>query len=178
MTTKGKKNDIHPQYFRMPVALAPDTGNPIEVNKPTPVVSNIGTNRSLVMELLKVMAAISPPPIQDADENSIQFSLNDRANAGVLEWDDPGCIVHDAHHVQVLDSAATDGTVAVDLGFRTRFYDLTDGAGNGPIFAGPALYLVAQNDASLATDTPVWMAILFRMVEVSAQEYAQALAFP
>lgn len=171
------KKDMHPQFLRLPLAVIPAAGaTVVEVFVLTPIIPSLGSGKSRIIELLKVFVQAVSPPLQAVDENSFAYSITDRQSAIILNYEDAGCIVADSKHVQVLGARTAEPVAAAGTP-STIVYDLTDGAGNGPLFGGPSIHMQGQSDATLATTTQLRAAILFRLVDVSASEFSQALAF-
>lgn len=173
-----KQFDVNPQFFRMPYLIESAPHSYTEVNKTTPVVSNIGANKSMVMEILKIFMHIVPAALEDAEETSSRVHIADRTNNNVIDFSKAGCILYAKEQCMVLDTATTDGTVAVAFPSPTKVYDYTDGNGNGVIFGGPTLFMGIAGGGTNAGTGVVTAAILFRMKKVSAGEYAQSLQFP
>ena len=155
MVTKKSVFDIHPQYLRIGVTeSAANTFTQKEENTP---IAQVGKGNTLVMELLKVFIQHSPGDLLDGDR--IKFALYDRSKIATPSMEAAGVLL-------VVDIKSVGTSSNIDT---FRMIDVTDGAGNGPIYARNKIYLSVEGVGQTAALNASG-GILYRLVEIGPSE--------
>lgn len=176
--SNGRQLDIYPQWLTLntaPDAGAGAYGQGAETR--TPVVSSEVSSNPLVMEILEF-------EFQAADDASIQVGARSedtlyvlrggvRSNSGTARpntGDGASLQYHDQEKVIAAMEATETGAAGLIVSNMSR-YPQNDGAGHGILFAGKSLFLWTQS-TNIGHGAVVFRGrILYRLVQVSIQEY-------
>lgn len=154
-----KMFDVNPQYFRM--LTSESAANTFtEKEHVTPVVQ-IGNGKVLVMELLKWI--IEFPLGEMLDGDIAQVSLYDRSKAAMPGLSAAGVIGEIVQKSILTTSGANIWSSHVEI-------DLTDGNGNGYLYAKGKIYQAVLG-TSQAGALAVHSVLLYRLKEVAAEEF-------
>ncbi len=166
---KGRKIiDINPQYLVLNPAVQTVVNTIKEVETMTPVVMSTYEGRALVMEILKTEIYLDNPDLVNVQQTSVTVHIAKKGAIGSLSAQ-KDTVAEAQQGAMVIDTAATDGTLAVAFGRNPIVQDHTDGNGNGMIYANKSVWL--QCMSSQCTNLKLATArILYRLIEVGAEE--------
>lgn len=169
--------DEKPQFLNLNTAQETVLNTYREVPTSTPVVTVSGSNKAIVMEVLKIFYNHSTPEIINVLRTSIAMTVATRSFSTLQQISSPGVLARIDSEIEVFDSAATDATVVVQYykGSAEHVVDLTDGAGNGILVASKNLYLGVKGNQRTVLAQALGK-ILYRLVEVSAAELVGIIA--
>lgn len=171
--TSVKGFDQQPQFMKMrQVQSAAATFTQLEAE--TPVIPTISGNKAIVMEILKVYywrTAITYPATSPLSDVQIQMQCGRESLAAIANSDS------DDHVVPFYEEQFTNVEVGTTANNHTmnqhtnpKIIDVTDGQGNGIIYAGRKLYFgVDSGNLSAALTGSCW--ILFRLIKVDIKEF-------
>jgi hypothetical protein len=168
MVKKNIYKDMKPQYFRMIVAqTAANTYK--EAEFPTPIVQNLGNERSLVMEILKVIIDMNSSELVNAQIVTISMHIADRSQTTVRSVSEPGVLIDSVKEVACIDTAITEGTIGVAQPPQLQVVDLTDGAGNGILYGKSTMFIAIEGSNNINIKRAK-AALIYRLIEVPASE--------
>jgi len=160
--------DVKPQFFRGYV-IQSAANTYTEKAWTTPVIPSLGKGKALVMELLKIFLNMDPAEIIDAAASQVHCHIADRSDTTIRGWDQSHILASYKEVIRTVDTAATDGTIVARSTAGNIVFDLTDNNGNGVLFAKKEVYIAINSGVQVSTKTATF-AILYRLVEVSAEE--------
>lgn len=158
--------DVNPQFISASVAEL--TINTFTQNTvPTPVLAQTGMGKSLVMEILKVFFAFTNPLIIAANYTRFQVAVCRKSLTSMPEFENADVLAWARKEVYSLAAAPTGSTSQID----PICLDLTDGAGNGILFAGKNIFaqIKGTNNAAGALGAAT-IKILYRLKQVDPSE--------
>jgi hypothetical protein len=165
--------DVNPQFLN--IAVTEGTVNVFtEESVATPVIRDLGNGKAMVMEILKLYFEMDAPELINIVNTTVRCQLTIQSQTGIQILSHPDVIMKYHRGITCVDTAATDGTVALYLGDEVKEFDLTDGNGNGLIYANKNIFLGIQG-ANNTTVKHARVKILFRLKKVNAQEMIGAL---
>lgn len=151
--------DLNPQFLRL-VVTESAANTFTEADFPTPVMQ-IGNGKLLVMEMLRILADV---PIGDlVNGDAVYAAIYDRARTSIPGIADHGVLFRMSSYATITTSGGTNDRSLVQV-------DLTDGAGNGLLYARDTIR-IAIAGGSQGSALQFQAAILYRMKEISAEEY-------
>lgn len=162
----GYEKDKYPNFFKMDVvesALNTYTEKHYSTNIPD----------GYVMNVIKVWAVSANPSVVDEDATAVKWQIATSPQTDVERLSAAGIWWRDVKDVEVFDSGATDGTVAITKAqSNVNCYDFSDGQGHGRLLAAADLYLGVVSDANTAVKwADVWLE--YTLVKVPAAELLQ-----
>jgi hypothetical protein len=134
----------------------------------TPVSIQMPNGSALVMELLRVFIQPSSMELIAATTTYISYALCRKAFTTMPVAHDPDVIVSDLAFTSTV-GARTAESIGVITGTTSRMYDLTDGNGNGVLYAGATLH-ACMKGTSMVSAKAMSVKILYRMKLVNANE--------
>lgn len=161
--------DVNPQFLNLAVSeSAANTFTQAELQ--TPVIPQWTDGKAMVMEILKIFVELGNPDIVNVTITGATAQITKVSRTAIITLNDPDCIIKREKYTHVFDTGATDATVFRQYEDQLDCYDLTDGAGNGYLFAKQKIYIAIQCSNCTAVKT-VRAKILYRLKAVSTQEY-------
>lgn len=163
---KNQLKDKHPQYFNMKVTQAVANTH-TEASYSTPC-ANYG-EEPVVMELLKVFFFDGISEFRNVLEPYVDVFVQKKTLAAAPSPDSPDVITGTRRRAVIIDTAATDATVGAIQTPEPLVIDLTDGAGNGILFANKTMIL-SISGANNSGVKSAQCKILYRLKRVAATE--------
>ena len=167
--------DVKPQWLRLGIPTL-SAGNYAESETRTPVVAG----GKLVMEILKIQYDLPTPDMSSAGASS----ADELAQHDVHLSSKSETVIQNFIENTVIDKARTkvmsqfaEATETGGAGFVVEeivVHDLTDGRGNGVLYAAQAIFLGSLT-SGITTVSPR-VRILYRLVKVSADELLGIIA--
>lgn len=158
---KNGIRDKHPQYLRDYVTeSAANTYTEKEIATPVPVA--LPNGKYLVMNLLRIFVSLQLGACDTND--SVSFHLADRSQTAIKDWDTTGIVCACSHQEE---GAVAAGLVQMLTPIKI---ELSDGQGNGVLFAKSKIYAAVKSLSQAAVMTARF-AIEYTLVEIDAEEY-------
>lgn len=170
MPASNKRMDKHPQFLNIRATeSAPNTYTSRSVR--TPVVRGFGISgeKAIVMEILKIFMNCAMSDIVNDTVTAVNIQLTKHVQTAILNVDDPEIIAMRTKTTYCYDTGTTDATIVTSDPGEWLEWDLSDGQGNGWLFAYEEIHLGVHSLLN-ANVKEGGAKILYRMVEVTASE--------
>lgn len=152
--------DVNPQLFRMAVVESA-VGTYTEAQFNTNISNVPQGNSIMVMEILKIFLEFGVD--NNVEDSSYRVHVADRSHSAVQSWNTPGIIARSTIETQVV----TSGGMANQT---PKVIDLSDGNGNGLLYARSTIFLACIGVTQTAAGG-AQASILYRWKKIPVTEY-------
>lgn len=160
--------DVNPQFLGLTVTESAANTYTQGTGVATPVVMQMADGRALVMELLKLFVKVSEPEIVAATRCQVGWQLTRKSQTALLTLDHPDILGYDVTDINSIGARTAEATGCI-RSQAIQGIDLTDGNGNGILYAGATLY-IAVKGVSCTTAKTCALKVLYRLKTVNANE--------